>query len=157
MIGRYWNRYTYVGAFAVVWIMLAISITVLRPMCFQRLVGDYKRFYLPIFHSWEELTIDADTRLIAFRDSNGRDIGIEATYEFTDIDDEIIAARYKEKIAALKWEYVSEENGRVHYRKDGLELFVSHKAPRVWQIYITPQGFHDKGVLERLLFGNKRT
>lgn len=157
MIEKYWNRYTYVGAFAVVWIMLAVSIAFLRPMIFQRLVGEYEEFGFSAFCEWEKLKIDTDSRLIEFRDSNGRDIGIEATYEFTDIDDEIIEARYREKIAALKWEYISEEDGRVHYRKDGLELFVSHKAPRVWQIYITPQGFHDKGVLERLLFGNKRT
>lgn len=157
MIRKYLNQYTYIGAFIVLWLMLAISIGFIRPMSYKQLVGDYKIFYLPICHALETLQIDADSRLISFRDSNGRDIGVEAIYEFADINDESIEEKYKEKIAALNWKRLAEEEGATHYQKDGLELFVSHTAPRVWKIYITAQGFQDKGVLERLLFGNKRT
>lgn len=125
------------------------------PLLMNRFVGDYRDYDQELYRAWYEIYIDAEQQLIRFSRPHIGEWGITARYKYN-VADSIIKQKYECLFESLRWKEAKGESGTMMYEKGDLICDLTRIDANVWEVRIRIRGFGDKGVVEKIIYGNKK-
>lgn len=154
MAKKQWNLLIGSTVFTLISIV-AVSYLAIYPFLMSRLVGAYRNETRDIYCVWYDVYIEEPQQLIFFQKPNVREWGITARYKYENSAD-VISAKYDKLLEKHGWCMQSHVARESVYGKGDLIFKLKEIDKNTWEINISVEGYHDKGILEKLINGNTK-